>query len=245
MPVDTSDHPPAGTDEVLAALRHDLCTPATGLLGLCESLLLGVYGPLTERQRGPLQLIARSAERWLALLTDLLDWSQAHAGRLPVQAERLAVGAVCAAAVAAVRPLADDKQQVVSSTVRAPQAALWGDGRRLQHALEILLGYAIHVSPAHAQIGLEADAEAGMIHVRVSDAGDDLAAAELARLFEPHGQRAPGDVREAAAARLGLALARQLAVLHGGQLSAASTPGRGCCFTLSLPQHAPRGDAPA
>jgi CheY-like chemotaxis protein len=78
--------------------------------------------------------------------------------------------------------------------------------------------------------------------IDIQDTGRGIAPEFLPRLFEPFSQTDDSLTRQAGGLGLGLAIAKQLVALHGGDLTATSPgPGRGATFTLTLPIAAARG----
>ena len=69
----------------------------------------------------------------------------------------------------------------------------------------------------------------------VSDTGIGIAAADTERIFEPFVRLDAARARDTGGAGLGLAIARSIAVAHGGTLSVESRPGAGSRFIIRLP----------
>jgi signal transduction histidine kinase len=102
-----------------------------------------------------------------------------------------------------------------------------------------LLGNAIKYSPFFSKIAVEARREEGRALVDVKDAGPGLTEEDKRRMFGRFQRLSAKPTGGEAATGLGLSIARQLAEAMGGTLSAASEgPGKGACFTLSMPLHA-------
>ncbi len=99
----------------------------------------------------------------------------------------------------------------------------------------ILVDNAVKHSPPGGlvQLSLVDRRRAGNAVIGVADQGPGIPAAELERIFEPF-VRVQGTRRSTGGAGLGLAIARQLAVRQGAQLSVASAPGQGATFSLVL-----------
>jgi CheY-like chemotaxis protein len=143
-------------------------------------------------------------------------------------------------AIATARAAAEARDVRVHAALDPAAAAVWGDPDRLGQVVASLLANAVKFSRAGGRIDVRLARAEGDAELQVRDEGVGIAAAALPHLFdrlprEP--QRAPAD-RDAARTQLGLslAIARHLAELHGGGLSAASDgPGRGATFTLRLP----------
>jgi signal transduction histidine kinase len=97
-----------------------------------------------------------------------------------------------------------------------------------------LLSNAIKYTPAGRTVSIAANVKDNTAQVQVCDTGVGITQEERTRVFVPFyrgqtGRRFPQGMG------LGLGIARDLIVAHGGRLDVDSTPGQGSCFTLSLP----------
>jgi CheY-like chemotaxis protein/anti-sigma regulatory factor (Ser/Thr protein kinase) len=118
-------------------------------------------------------------------------------------------------------------------SVVLPQEALWVDGDpvRIAQILSNLLNNAARFTPREGRIEVRARSEAGSALVSVADDGPGIAPEQMAHLFEMFRR----DSRSGGLG-IGLALARRLAEMHGGALTAASAgAGQGAQFTVRLP----------
>ncbi len=98
--------------------------------------------------------------------------------------------------------------------------------------LQVLLNLAsnaLDAMPGGGTLAISARPADGAVAFAVADSGAGIAAADLPRVFEPYFTTKEGGTG------LGLAIARRIAEEHGGRLEAASAPGRGATFTLTLP----------
>lgn len=126
-----------------------------------------------------------------------------------------------------------------------PSAAVRADPRSLGSLFGQLATNALEAMPLGGTLTITASeasstfVEASMLppgpylHLEVSDTGEGISAADLPRIFDPY-----FSTKERAGTRgmgLGLSLARELAEMHGGRLTAASSPGSGSTFHLCLP----------
>ncbi|MGH7645735.1 MAG: ATP-binding protein, partial [Gemmatimonadales bacterium] len=85
------------------------------------------------------------------------------------------------------------------------------------------------------RIALEASRDGGWIVLRVGDSGIGMTPEQLGRLFEPFSQAEAATASKYGGTGLGLAITRRFCQLMGGDVTAASEPGRGSTFTVRLP----------
>lgn len=225
----------AAKSRFLATVSHEIRTPMNGVLGTIELL---DASPLDADQREMTAVIRRSAGGLLELLNQLLDQSKIEAGKLDIADEPFDPGQVIREALEVVRPAARAKRLDLSAEVPAdfPRAVL-GDSARVRQILLNLLSNAVKFTERGevAIIAGRADGAARGMTIRVRDSGIGIEPGALARLFRPFEQADASTTRRFGGTGLGLTIARELAELMGGSLEAASTPGRGSEFTLTLP----------
>jgi signal transduction histidine kinase len=113
--------------------------------------------------------------------------------------------------------------------------ALEVDPDRLGQALGNLLSNAVKYTPSGGRVSVQAGVEPKAVWIRVSDSGCGISPEEQARIFEPL-YRSQADRRFPQGMGLGLSIARDLAMAHGGRLDLESEPGRGSQFTLWIPR---------
>jgi signal transduction histidine kinase len=98
-----------------------------------------------------------------------------------------------------------------------------------------LLSNAIKFTDAGGRIEITCARTDARVSVAVQDTGIGIAADKLESIFDPFVQVRAGLTRQHEGTGLGLAISRDLARGMGGDLVAASTPGQGSTFTLTLP----------
>ena len=106
---------------------------------------------------------------------------------------------------------------------------------RLRRLLLILLDNALKYTPAGGRVTLAARRDAQEVTISVADTGAGIAPDDLPHVFERFWRADKVRSREAGGAGLGLAIARQIAELHGARLDVQSEPGRGSIFSVRLP----------
>jgi signal transduction histidine kinase len=109
------------------------------------------------------------------------------------------------------------------------------DPERLATIVTNLVDNAVKYSPAGGEVRIKLGCADGTALVQVRDEGIGIGADDQAKLFTRFGRVVTPDSQDIAGTGLGLYLSRELARLHGGDITVDSAPGRGSTFTLSLP----------
>ncbi len=209
-------------------IAHELRTPLTTIEGYMEGLLDGVLAPSEEI----FAATAREAARLKRLAEDLSTLSRAEEGALRLETTRIDLAGIAATVAERLRPLFLDKgvELEVATTVPLP---VEGDVDRLTQVFVNLVGNALTHTPPGGTVRVAGETSGAFALVTVSDTGRGIPADQLERIFERFHRidpRLPGGTG------IGLTVARGIARLHGGDVSAASPgPGRGATFTVRLP----------
>ncbi|MFC9341391.1 HAMP domain-containing protein [Streptomyces sp. NPDC057021] len=243
--------------EFLANMSHELRTPLNSLLILAKLLADNAETNLTPKQVEFAETIHGAGSDLLQLINDILDLSKVEAGKMDVSPTRIALVQLVDYVEATFRPLTAEKGLDFSVRV-SPElpATLHTDEQRLLQVLRNLLSNAVKftdtgavelvIRPAGADVPqsireqlLEAgslrDPEADLIAFSVTDTGIGIAASKMRVIFEAFKQADGTTSRKYGGTGLGLSISREIARLLGGEIFAASEPGRGSTFTLYLP----------
>ena len=232
----------------LANVSHELRTPLTAILGFVEVLASGMDGPLNQAQAEDIRTVQASSRHLLELIDDLIDISSIESREI-----QLALGAVETAelvreCVEKMRPQAGEKGISLEVDAVEPQLRTVADRARLQEIVMNLLSNALKFTPAGGRIRVSAVIEPAtadrpeMARIDVRDSGIGVAEADRERIFETF-VRLAGPAY--AGTGLGLAISRELARLHGGDLTVESTVGVGSTFSVRLPVAPPWPADPA
>ncbi|CAM5585825.1 histidine kinase [Streptomyces xanthochromogenes] len=245
--------------EFLANMSHELRTPLNSLLILAKLLADNAEGNLSPKQVEFAETIHGAGSDLLQLINDILDLSKVEAGKMDVSPTRIALVQLVDYVEATFRPLTAEKGLDFSVRV-SPElpATLHTDEQRLLQVLRNLLSNAVKftdtgavelvIRPAgtdvpHAireqllEAGSLRDADADLIAFSVTDTGIGIAASKMRVIFEAFKQADGTTSRKYGGTGLGLSISREIARLLGGEIHAASEPGRGSTFTLYLPLH--------
>ncbi len=222
-------------DRFVATMSHELRTPLNAVLSYADILDLGISGPLNENQRSHLGRITASARHLLELIGGVLDFAKLNAGQLGVDCRKLDLMAEVREAIDMVDSQAATKHFTL--TIHQPPVPLGqvlGDRLRVRQILLNLLSNAIKFTD-QGEVTVRFQTRENAASVVVADTGIGIAAEKLAPLFRDFYQADDGLTRSQDGSGLGLAISKRLALLMGGDLTAASELGRGSEFTFTLP----------
>ncbi len=222
--------------ELLANVAHELRTPLTSVQGYAQALQEGVARPGEETSRA-LASISRESERMATLIGQLLDLARLESGQATLQPVVIEMESLLRRTGERFRPVSQAKG--VGVVIEAgPGVAVWGEEVRLSQLFANLLDNAIRHTPAGGRVTLRsaplvaAGGAGRMVRTVVEDTGTGIPADQLPHIFERF-QRGPG--RESNGFGIGLALVREIVLLHHGEIWVQSTPGQGTTFTIDLP----------
>ncbi|MFO0612414.1 MAG: hybrid sensor histidine kinase/response regulator [Polyangiaceae bacterium] len=216
-------------DSFLAVLGHELRNPLGPIYSGVELL---ARAPEVARER---EIIGRSARHLGRLVDDLLDMSRMARGEFELRREVVVLQDVLDQARVLAEPLMKRARHVLTAE-DAAGLTVHGDPVRLVQVLGNLLTNAAKFTPAggHVRVGIVRQRDC--VRVSVEDDGRGIPADEQQRIFEPFFQIDRAADSQRGGLGLGLAIARDLVVRHGGTIRVTSEgPGRGSTFIIELP----------
>ncbi|MBF2073159.1 MAG: GAF domain-containing protein [Synechococcales cyanobacterium C42_A2020_086] len=223
--------------EFLATVSHELRTPLACIIGMSATLQRWSADVLNERQLHFLQTIHESGEHLLEAINDILDLSQAEAGRLVLNISPFSLSRLAQQTLKAFEGQAGLQAIDLELDVRvdASHDQFLADPRRVRQILFNLLGNAIKFTPQGGKVTLRVLSESNLAVFQVKDTGIGIPEPQLPLLFQKFQQLDMSHHREYRGTGLGLALTKQLVELHGGWIEVESTVGVGSVFTVKLP----------
>jgi signal transduction histidine kinase len=224
--------------DFLAVMSHELRTPLNAIMGYADLVLLGVPAPVPEASRHQIERIRLAAQHLLTLVDEVLSFARMEAGKEVVRIGPVDVADVVEESLNLVRPLADERGLKLEANIAEGGVRIESDRWKLRQILSNLLSNAVKFTP-EGRVVVEAEQVGDRVVIRVRDTGIGISAAHLDHIFDAFWQAEQTSTRRFGGTGLGLGVARALAQLLDGELTAASTLGEGSTFTLDLPLGAP------
>lgn len=215
--------------QFLSAAGHELRTPLAVIRANA-----GAAARQPQQAQRYLAVIDGEAQRMGALVDELLLLSAGASARTRLRRESLAPDTFLLDFAESMEPLAKkQKRRLAVSLPRNAVPQVEADAYRLRQLLTILVDNALYFAPIDSEIELGLVTKGGKVRFWVTDHGPGVTNADKKRIFERfyQGQNAGENPRHYG---LGLAVAAELAMLHGGRLWVEDTPGGGATFCLEL-----------
>jgi signal transduction histidine kinase len=220
--------------ELFANITHELKTPLTLILAPLGLLVDGELGFVSEAQRSTLQSMQKSGYKLSRLIADLLDLSKLEESRLRLRVEEHDLVAYLRALLSQIEPLTRRKGIQLSLETEDERALVWCDIERLERVFVNLLSNATKFTEAGGSVRVRVRDEGESVCVEVKDSGLGFPSSMNQDVFKRFFQADMAGTRRFGGAGIGLALARELVELHGGEIWAESEPGQGACFSVRL-----------
>jgi signal transduction histidine kinase len=219
-------------NEFLAILAHELRNPLAPLRTLFDLAKQQLDKPLTPKM---LEIGDRQLTHLSRLVDDLLDISRITANKIELRPETLDLREVVDAAITTSRPRLADRRHTLVTAISENPVPVTVDSLRIVQVVSNLLNNAARYTQPNGRIEISCGADDGHAFVAIKDNGIGIPKDLLSSIFDMFVQervRSDGS----GGLGLGLALAKHLVTLHGGQIEATSG-GRGCgsAFRVELP----------
>ena len=214
----------------LAGIAHELRTPLTILKANLEGISDGVIAPDQEQ----INSLTEEVDRLTKLVGELKDLSLLEAGYASPEYTELDLPATLRQVIQKSRLLATQKNLALTFQFDEPMPMIWADSGMLQQMVYNLIMNAIRYT-AEGKITVTTGRDGTAITIAVIDTGIGIGADDIEHIFDYFYRVDPARAKQSGGTGLGLALVKQMALAHGGQVYATSTLGQGSTFTLKLP----------
>ena len=230
--------------ELVANVSHELRTPIAGLRAVLENVVDGVSAADPETMRTAL----KQTERLGRLVETLLDLSRLDNGVVPLRTRRFEVWPYLSGVLKEANMVASTRAGIASGSgghtrtdvhlhldVNPPELVAHADPERLHQVVANLVQNALRHSPPAGEVTVTARALDPGVEITVSDEGPGIPPEEAARVFERFYRSDPARAGADGGAGLGLAIARWIVDLHGGDIRPEPRLPHGCRMVVELP----------
>jgi signal transduction histidine kinase len=229
-PTAIASTPPANTSDpshqrAIISITQAVRTSLTNILGFSKLLLRELDGPLTEAQTADVLNIQRAGTELRTFVTALSELNRTEASQVKLQPEAVDAKALLHE-LAAECGLAHSLDMKVECPAELP--IVRADRTHLVEILHTLITQATALS-GHGEVVLRPQAHGMMVLIAVAHPGRVISDEDMVTMFDPFASKETNGVR------IGLALARSLAILNGGDIAVENQPGNGVVFTLTVP----------
>jgi signal transduction histidine kinase len=219
---------------MVAMISHDLRSPLLSLQGTLALLLAGACGVMPEKAQTRLEKAEKSLERLIAMITDFLDLEKFSASDAVISLNLTDTK---------FQKLFDETMLSVEMLAEESSVKIICSGGEVTFAIDMnlmvrlfsnLLSNAIKFSPHNSTIEVHAQNDSSGVFITVTDHGCGIDSNSLDFLFEPFFQTREGS-RQENSSGLGLAVCREIARRHKGEITVRSKVGVGTEFRVSIP----------
>jgi signal transduction histidine kinase len=219
----------AGRVERFAAVvSHELRQPLNAAMAAAQLVEVGA------NPSRAIAILQRQLRHMTGLLETLMDVSRVSMKTIDLDLRRIQIRGVLERALETIESAVAAKHLSLTITDCPPELDVFADSRRLSQVFGNLLSNAVRYTPSGGRVDVSVHADERMVRVDVCDSGKGVSADEMLMIFEPFARGADSG---AEGLGIGLALVRGLVELHGGSVAVRSDgPGRGSCFSVTLPR---------
>jgi two-component system sensor histidine kinase GlrK len=242
--------------DFLSQVSHDLKTPLASIQETNRLLLDQLPGELNEKQRRLLQLTSRSTNRLSDMIGKLLDMARLDAGAIEYEFREHEVAPMIQAAMVELTSQAAERDLRIEAELPPQPVRIECDGDRITQVMINLLENAVKFSDPGSRIVVHVecldrgafelatssttDGKGQVARISVLDRGPGIPNIERKRIFERFHQAGTAQRTNGRGVGLGLALCREIAAAHGGEVQVTDREGGGSAFSLLLPQARPQ-----
>ena len=224
-------------DRFVSSVSHELRTPITNIVGYLELLMDGVYGEPSDDQTRAMSRIELNSRRLLTLIDDLLTLSSMESLDKPRDVAPVDLVSVVRRAEEIVRPALIRRDLRLEVDLPDEPVVISGDAGQLERVVINLATNAVKFTLDGGVVTLRLIPPTngtGPV-IEVQDTGIGIPEADQEMLFSRFFRAAQARAAAVPGSGLGLSIAKSIAELHGGQISATSVYGKGSTFRVEFP----------
>jgi len=215
-------------------VNHELRTPLTLILAPLKAVLEGRMGKLSPTHKDTLETMQRNGYKLLKLISNLLDLNKLEEGRMRLRLKNVNLVAFIPPLLAAVKPLADQRQVRLYSQNPPHPVDLTLDPDQFEKVVFNLLSNALKFTGKGGKITIYIEEKDRTVTMTVEDTGIGIPEDMLETIFDRFSQVDGSKSRAQAGTGIGLALAREIVLVHKGSIRAESELGKGSRFIVEM-----------
>lgn len=231
-------------NQFVAQATHELRTPLTNMR-LYIDMLIDDDGLTVETRSKSLNVVSQEARRLERIVGDMLSVAEIESGQLRLAEGEVRTGPIFEELKADFAAQAESKEILLRFDLDPKMPELRGDRDKLVMVLHNLVGNAVKYTPAGGEVDVSASVEDAGFVVRVRDNGIGIKPEEQEKIFEKFYRAKDKRISGVTGTGLGLALAREVVRMHGGEIAVESEVDKGSTFTVTLPMSGDAGGASA
>lgn len=224
-------------EQFIATISHELRTPLTAILGFSDLLLRQFHRQFPPHQAKLIERIFENGRHLLALIEDILDFSNLRTKRIELQLEVFDLSELVALTVEEMRSLSEQKKLAIHAQIATTNLNITNDRARVKQIVVNLLSNAIKFTDSGSVSIQIRPGKPGRIAIVVQDTGIGIDDTHFDAIFQQFWQVNQTSTRQHGGTGLGLAITKALTQLMGGEISVQSQLGLGSTFTVELPMH--------
>ncbi len=226
-------HLNATKDKFFSIIGHDLKSPFNAIVGYSNLLVEQVRENDRDGIEEYAEIILKSSQRAMDLLTNLMDWARSQTGRIAFKPENLDICALIGDVVALLSDTARQKGIVLSRKLD-PDIFVYADRAMMATVLRNLMSNAIKFTYPGGVIVVSAESNQDNLTVSVADSGIGLSKKRIDQLFRIEESYSTTGTNKETGTGLGLILCKEFVEKHGGRIWAESIEGKGSTFHFTL-----------
>ncbi|MBI1993088.1 MAG: HAMP domain-containing histidine kinase [Deltaproteobacteria bacterium] len=222
-------------DEFLSVMSHELRTPLNVVMGYIGMIKDGLLGEINAEQQRALDKVVTRSGDLLKMITEILQATSLEAHAVGVELQEVSLGSFL-----------DDLKSNYEVSVKEDLSFAWDyplelpimrtDGEKLKHILQNLINNAIKFTErGQVTVSARYNPRAKAVEFKVADTGIGIQKEMLPAIFEMFRQGDSSETRVHGGVGIGLYTVRKFTDLLGGTIEAASEPGKGSIFTVTIP----------
>lgn len=228
--------------EFVANVSHELRTPITNIRSYAETLEdVGEEMPPDNRAHF-LQVILNESDRMVKIVQDLLMLSKFDAGDNDMRFENFDIANSTNNICEAIRLNVEKRDMRLAVDVPESAVICCGDRARIEQVIVNIITNAIRYTPDGGEISVKVGGSEHHVWVSVKDTGIGIPPEQLPHIFDRFYRVDRARSRALGGSGLGLSIAKEIVMKHGGEISIDSEPGKGTKVLIRLPKEQSGGE---